>query len=179
MNSTFVALHRTCFHFFVIISKLAHDVLAARPARFELSRYRIDLCGACHDKGPSTPEKKISLALKPLSVCLPGSAPVDYAFYLYLMNLASGGNAKLRAILLCVLFHHESIKPSELATRGLDHRLYKIREFRVEKKWGCKYCGFSKNVASSPVCMQCGTNQLGEQEILSLGTTRGERRIKL
>jgi hypothetical protein len=60
-----------------------------------------------------------------------------------------------------------------MATRGLDPKLFKIREFRVEKHWGCKYCGYLKNVASSPLCMQCGTNQLGEQQILPSATTKG------
>jgi hypothetical protein len=43
----------------------------------------------------------------------------------------------------------------------------------VEKRWGCKFCGFVKNEASSPECMQCGTNQLGEQEILPVNTAKG------
>lgn len=60
-----------------------------------------------------------------------------------------------------------------MATRGLDPKLFKIREFRVEKQWGCKFCGYLKNVASSPLCMQCGTNQLGEQQILPSATTKG------
>ena len=68
---------------------------------------------------------------------------------------------------------HSMTKPSELASRGLDHRLYKIREHHVEKKWGCKYCGYLKNAASSPVCRQCGTNQLGEQEIVPSTTVKG------
>lgn len=68
---------------------------------------------------------------------------------------------------------HSIYKPSELGSRGLDHRLYRIREFRVEKRWGCRYCGFVKNIASKAECMQCGTNQIGEQEILPTSTVRG------
>jgi hypothetical protein len=68
---------------------------------------------------------------------------------------------------------HSITKPSELGQRGLDHRLYRIREFRVEKRWGCRYCGFARNLASGAECMQCGTNQLGEAEILPAHTARG------
>ena len=76
-------------------------------------------------------------------------------------------------VLLVTYLLHACTKPSELAARGLDPKLYKIREFRVEKLWGCSYCGYPKNTASSSVCMQCGTNQLGEQQILPTATTRG------
>jgi len=68
---------------------------------------------------------------------------------------------------------HSITKPSELGQRGLDHRLYRIRDYRVEKRWGCRYCGYTRNVASSAECMQCGTNQLGEAEILPAHTARG------
>mmetsp|Transcript_84115 Transcript_84115/g.168437 ORF Transcript_84115/g.168437 Transcript_84115/m.168437 type:complete len:606 (-) Transcript_84115:345-2162(-) len=76
-------------------------------------------------------------------------------------------------VLLIAYGVHSCTKPSEMATRGLDPKLFKIREFRVEKQWGCKFCGYQKNVASSPLCMQCGTNQLGEQQILPSATTKG------
>ena len=76
-------------------------------------------------------------------------------------------------VLLAAYSYHMCTKPSELASRGLDPTLYKIREFRVEKLWCCKFCGYPKNVASSAVCMQCGTNQLGEQQIMPAATTRG------
>jgi len=77
-------------------------------------------------------------------------------------------------VVLCAYLIHMLVKPSELATRGLDKSLFKVREFRVEKAWACGYCGYVKNNASSPNCMQCGTNQLGEQEILPTATARGK-----
>lgn len=43
----------------------------------------------------------------------------------------------------------------------------------MEKLWACRYCGYPKNTASSSLCQQCGTNQLGEQQILPSATTRG------
>jgi len=64
-------------------------------------------------------------------------------------------------------------KPSELASRGLDYKMFRIREFKIEKRWACKFCGFVRNRASGPDCRQCGTNQLGEQEILPVHTSRG------
>jgi len=79
------------------------------------------------------------------------------------------------SFLVLLIFYgiHSCTRPSDLATRGLDPKLFKIREFRVEKRWGCKYCGYLKNVASSSMCMQCGTNQLGEQQIMPAATSRG------
>jgi hypothetical protein len=76
-------------------------------------------------------------------------------------------------VLIVTYGYHACTKPSELATRGLDPTLYKIREFRVEKLWCCKFCGYTKNAASRPVCLQCGTSQLGEQQIMPAATTRG------
>jgi hypothetical protein len=79
------------------------------------------------------------------------------------------------SFLVLLIFYgiHTCTRPSDLAQRGLDPKLFKIREFRVEKRWGCKFCGYLKNVASSPMCTQCGTNQLGEQQILPASTSRG------
>lgn len=100
-------------------------------------------------------------------------------------------------ILIVVAYAVYSLnKPSELASRGLDHKMsvcffnvsfslqcifntlflsvrFRIREFRIEKRWACRFCGFVRNSASGPDCRQCGTNQLGEQEILPVHTSRG------
>lgn len=128
----------------------------------------------------SAPTVTRSVAPTDLPTAEPTTATKNPTFYptlsptkvetMIFQRLAIG--ASFLAVIIAYIFHSNT-KQSALASRGLDGSLYKVREFRIEKRWGCQFCGYAKNVASSSICMQCGTNQLGEQEILPTSTAKG------
>ena len=114
----------------------------------------------------SAPTVTRSVAPTDLPTAEPTTATKNPTFYptlsptkvetMIFQRLAIG--ASFLAVIIAYIFHSNT-KQSALASRGLDGSLYKVREFRIEKRWGCQFCGYAKNVASSSICMQCGTNQ--------------------